>query len=112
MIDQSSSLLSTVPPFVLDAIFWIAAVSCVVAQFFILRAVWRVVPSITGSPNVPAPRRAPEVFWALLPTLLLIALFIGAWRVRHPSSPAIVNPAVTPTTTRATTSSTLATPRV
>ncbi len=67
-----------------DALFVLAAVSCVVAQYFIIRAVWRVVPAETGSPSVPAPRRASEMAWAILPALLIGAAFVGAWRVMHP----------------------------
>lgn len=73
-----------IPPAVLDLLFWVAAVACVVSQFFILRAVWRVVPAVTGSPSVPAPRRASEVFWAVLPTLLMLGAFVGAYRLMHP----------------------------
>lgn len=71
-----------------DGLLIVAAVSCVVAQYFILRAVWRVVPSETGSPSVPAPRRASEMAWALLPTVLLLAAFALAWRTMHPSTSA------------------------
>lgn len=77
------SEILTIPPVVLTLMFWVAAVACIVSQFFILRAVWRVVPSETGSPSVPAPRRASEVFWAILPTVLMIGAFIGAYRLMH-----------------------------
>ena len=70
----------------LDVIFWIAAAECVIAQWFILRAVWRVIPSVTGAPNVPMPKRASEIAWAILPALLLAAAFVGAWRTMHPAS--------------------------
>lgn len=69
------------------ALFWIAAAACVVAQFFIIRAVVRAVPSVTGSPNVPTPRRALEIAWAILPAVLIIAVFLGAWRIVSPSAP-------------------------
>jgi hypothetical protein len=69
-----------------NVLFVVAAVLCLVAQFFILRAVWRVVPSETGSPSVPMPRRASEMAWAILPTVLMIAAFAGAWRIMHPSN--------------------------
>ncbi len=98
MIAQSAQVSSTVPGPLLLALFWFAVAACAVAQFFILRAVWRVVPSVTGSPDVPAPRRAPEMAWALLPTLLVAALFIGAWRAARTPS-ATNSPRVTPTVT-------------
>ncbi|MEQ1692438.1 MAG: hypothetical protein ABMA00_14190 [Gemmatimonas sp.] len=66
-----------------DTLFWIAATACVVAQFFIVRAVWKVLPSVTGAPNVPIPRRALEVLWVLLPIVLLVGAFFGAWRRMH-----------------------------
>jgi hypothetical protein len=68
-----------------DVLFVLAAALCVVAQYFILRAVWRVVPSETGSPSVPMPRRASEMAWAFLPTVLMVGAFVGAWRLMHPS---------------------------
>ena len=84
---------------VLDVIFWIAAAACVVAQWFILRAVWRVIPSVTGAPNVPVPRRAQEIAWAILPALLMLGAFVGAWRTMHPSA----SPDFHPSTTRGAT---------
>lgn len=68
-------------------LFWIAVAACVVAQFFIIRAVVRAVPSETGSPHVPTPRRALEIAWAILPAVLIIAVFLGAWRIVSPSAP-------------------------
>lgn len=77
-------LLSTaLPPSVLVAIFWVAAAGCVVAQFFILRAVWKVAPISSEAHTVPAPRRGVEIFWAILPALLMLGAFIGAWRMMH-----------------------------
>ncbi|MBP6774672.1 MAG: hypothetical protein KA154_16865 [Gemmatimonadaceae bacterium] len=83
----SPTTAAMLPTPVLDALFWVAAVACLVSQVFILRAVWRVVPSVTGSPDVPAPKRASEMAWALLPTLLLLGAFAGAWRLMHPPVP-------------------------
>ena len=92
-----SPLLTTLPPVVLDTLFWTAVGACAVAQLFILRAVWRVLPGPDGaavSPAVPTPRRAPELAWALLPAVLLIVLFVGAWRRMHPVTTTL--PAVAP----------------
>jgi len=58
----------------------------VVAQYFIVRAVVRVVPSETGSPHVPSPNKALEIAWAILPALLMVAVFVGAWRQMHAAS--------------------------
>ncbi|MCC6245663.1 MAG: hypothetical protein IT353_22720 [Gemmatimonadaceae bacterium] len=74
----------------LDVFFWIAAIACIVAQFFILRAVIQAVPSVTGSPDVPRPNRAMEIAWAILPALLIAAVFIGAWQVLHREAPASI----------------------
>lgn len=79
------------PSPVLDVIFWIAAAACVVAQWFIIRAVWRVIPSATGAPNMPTPRRAQEIAWAILPALFLLAAFAAAWRSMHPAAFSALN---------------------
>jgi heme/copper-type cytochrome/quinol oxidase subunit 2 len=70
----------------LDVLFWTAAVACAIAQYFIVRAVWKVIPSGISSPDVPAPRRALEIMWVLLPVLLLAGAFAGTWRHLHPAS--------------------------
>jgi len=74
---------------ILDGLFWGAVVCCVVAQLFIMRAVVRVLPPRSASPdasNVPMPHRLQEIAWAILPAFLLLAAFVGAWRLMHPSS--------------------------
>ena len=76
-------------PALLDALFWAAVGTCAVAQLFILRAVFRVLPPRSSSPdapNVPVPHRMQEIAWAILPAFLLAGAFIGAWRVMHPTS--------------------------
>lgn len=92
-----------------DAIFWIAVASCAVAQLFIIRAVFRTAvrpPASDASRSdvtpgaaaptpadlrparlVPMPRRPIEIAWAILPAVLMIAAFVGAWRLMHPDSP-------------------------
>ena len=80
----SSLLRDMIPPILLDALFWTAAAACACAQYFIVRAVWRVIPSGTSSPDVPVPRRATEIIWVLLPVLLLSGAFYGTWRYLHP----------------------------
>ena len=85
-----------------DGIFWIAVASCAVAQIFILRAVFRVNPTLTPgttadgsrssapegeSVSVPTPHRLTEIVWVILPVALLTLAFVGAWRVMHPVLP-------------------------
>lgn len=83
----AAALGSVLPEGVAVVLFVVAAIACLVAQFFIIRAVVRVVPSVTGSPHVPAPRRAMEIAWAILPAVLIIAVFVGAWRLMSPAPP-------------------------
>ena len=87
-----SAPASLVPGAVIGVIFWAAAAACVVAQFFIIRAVVKAVPSVTGSPDVPTPHRAMEIAWAILPGLLILAVFVGAWRLLYPSNPSDLLP--------------------
>lgn len=67
-----------------EAIFWIAVVSCAVAQLAILRAVLRIRaadPSVppTGA-AMPRVRRGAEILWAVLPALLLALVLVFTWR--------------------------------
>lgn len=74
-------------PILLDGLFWTAVVCCLVAQLFILRAVFRVLPASAPAPDgsgVPIPHRLQEIVWAILPAFLLIGVFLGAWRTLHP----------------------------
>lgn len=36
--------------------------------------------------NVPTPHRATELLWVMLPVVLLVLAFVGAWQVMHPTS--------------------------
>jgi hypothetical protein len=36
---------------------------------------------------VPTPRRSLEIAWAVLPAVLLVAAFVGAWRLMYPAAP-------------------------
>ena len=84
-------------PVILDALFWTAVAGCAVAQFFILRAVLRpaALPSVNsatspGAADLPVRRqsgRTQEIIWAVLPSLLLAAAFVLAWRAMHPVAP-------------------------
>src|SRR5215203_1553882 len=82
-----------------DAAFWVAVVACAIAQIFILRAVFRVTPAgiAAGSANtstpdgepvsVPSPHRLTEIVWVILPIVLLVLVFVLAWRAMHPALP-------------------------
>ncbi|CAA9357611.1 MAG: hypothetical protein AVDCRST_MAG11-3905 [uncultured Gemmatimonadaceae bacterium] len=72
-------------PSLADAIFWVAAVCCAIAQWVILRGTLAA-PLAPGS-EAPGRRRA-EVVWAVVPAVAL-ALVLGAtWRALHPPRPA------------------------
>ncbi|MBL0939247.1 MAG: hypothetical protein IBJ03_10145 [Gemmatimonadaceae bacterium] len=77
MFQSPSTLL---PPGLLIALFWALVVACVVAQAFIVRAVFRTLPTTPTSNAVPAPRRWAEVVQVLLPIVGLVAVFLIAWR--------------------------------
>jgi heme/copper-type cytochrome/quinol oxidase subunit 2 len=62
-----------------EAIFWIAALACVVAQIALLRS------SISTkgenrSNLVPASPRTSEVAWTILPALVLTVVLLATWR--------------------------------
>ena len=62
-----------------EAIFWIAALACVVAQIALL---WSSL-STKGeqrSELVPVSRRSTELAWAILPALVLSVLLVATWR--------------------------------
>lgn len=68
-------------PAVADAIFWSAAVCCVVAQIAILRsALARHRPPADAPPTMPPLRRGIEVVWALLPAIALAVVLLATWR--------------------------------
>lgn len=72
-IDFSSSPL-------LMGLFWALVGACAVAQWFIIRAVFRTLPAAPASSAVPVPRRWAEIVQVLLPIIGLVTLFYGAWR--------------------------------
>ncbi len=62
-----------------EAIFWIAALACVVAQLALLRSSI----STTGqarSDLVPTSPRRTELAWSILPALALAALLFFTWK--------------------------------
>lgn len=72
------------PEAVADLMFWVALVCCAVAQVAIIRSVFIVTPAAaTGAEPGAVPRRATELAWALLPAVVLGALFWVTWRAMH-----------------------------
>jgi heme/copper-type cytochrome/quinol oxidase subunit 2 len=71
-----------------DAIFWIAAVCCLVAQVAIVRSTLRPYTPAPENAQVPRPRTAVEVAWVLLPAVALIGVFALTWQAMHqPAEP-------------------------
>jgi hypothetical protein len=62
-----------------EAIFWIAAIACVVAEAAILRAAFAGVGAKKFE-AVPTASRSSEIAWALLPALLLALLLGVTWQ--------------------------------
>ncbi|MBV9880110.1 MAG: hypothetical protein JO180_06410 [Gemmatirosa sp.] len=75
-------------PFLADAIFWIAVVSCAVAQIAILRATAAARAGYAASPARRPAGRVTEVVWAVLPPLALIGVLLLTWRALHPRTDA------------------------
>ena len=66
-----------------DAIFWVAAVCCAIAQWFILRGALAAHPA-AGAP-MSAARRGLEVVWAVLPAVALALVLAATYRALHPA---------------------------
>lgn len=66
-------------PSLAEAIFWIAALACVVAQIALLRSTFSAKEE-SRSQLVPASRRSTELAWAIIPAVLLSLLLIATWR--------------------------------
>jgi heme/copper-type cytochrome/quinol oxidase subunit 2 len=62
-----------------DAIFWIAAIACVIAEVAILRSTYRA-RRIEKSSLVPAARQSGEIVWAIIPALGLSVLLVFTWQ--------------------------------
>jgi heme/copper-type cytochrome/quinol oxidase subunit 2 len=69
-----------------DAIFWIAAVCCAVAQTAILHSAI-VSPARAASTAEPttAARRAGEIAWAVIPGIALALVMVWTWHAMHPT---------------------------
>jgi hypothetical protein len=62
-----------------EAIFWIAALACVAAQFALLRSSFGIREE-SKSELVPTSPRSSELAWAILPALALCGLLFMTWR--------------------------------
>ncbi len=62
-----------------EAIFWIAAVACVVAEIAILRSTYAA-RRVEKSNLVPSSSRGGEITWAILPAVMLAFLLAVTWR--------------------------------
>jgi heme/copper-type cytochrome/quinol oxidase subunit 2 len=62
-----------------EAIFWIGALACVVAEIMILRSSFAATRE-NKSALVPTASRASELAWAILPAILLSVLLLATWR--------------------------------
>jgi heme/copper-type cytochrome/quinol oxidase subunit 2 len=62
-----------------EAIFWIAAVACVVAEIAILRSTYAA-RRVEKSNLVPSSSRGGEITWAILPAVMIAFLLAATWR--------------------------------
>jgi heme/copper-type cytochrome/quinol oxidase subunit 2 len=62
-----------------EAIFWIAALACAVAEIAILRSTFTA-RRIEKSELVPAASRGGEFAWAIIPAIVLVSLFAVTWQ--------------------------------
>ena len=80
----------TIPRFLSDAIFWLAAACCVFAQVAIVRSALRARaqrPDGSASPSRPI-----EVAWTILPAIMLALVLVLTWRALHPSAAITIVP--------------------
>jgi heme/copper-type cytochrome/quinol oxidase subunit 2 len=75
----------SLPPQLVDALYWAAVACCVVAQVAIVRSVLRAgVRRHATEGRVPHSRRAVELVWVLIPAIGLAAVLLVTWRTMHP----------------------------
>lgn len=89
-LSRPDQLTRTIPTFVSDVIFWVAALVCALSQVAIVRSALRARaqrPDGTASPP-----RAIEVAWTVVPGLFLIVVLIFTWRALHPVPPITIVP--------------------
>jgi heme/copper-type cytochrome/quinol oxidase subunit 2 len=81
-------MLPSLPPQLIDALYWVAVACCVVAQVAIVRSVLRAgapgrMPDDATERRVPHSRRAVELVWVLVPAIGLAAVLVVTWRTIH-----------------------------
>jgi heme/copper-type cytochrome/quinol oxidase subunit 2 len=62
-----------------EAIFWIAAVACVVAEIAILWSTYAA-RRVEKSDLVPSASLGGEITWAIIPAVMLAALLVATWQ--------------------------------
>lgn len=62
-----------------EAIFWIAAIACIIGELMILRSSFAVKRE-SKSDLVPTASRGGELAWAIIPALGLCVLLLVTWR--------------------------------
>jgi hypothetical protein len=75
-----------------DAIFWIAAVCCGLAQAAVIRSSMVAPMLVPAHAGVARPRRAVESMWAILPAIALAILLIATWVAMHDYWTVVVPP--------------------
>ena len=69
-------------PLLRTAIFWIAAVICIVAELALLRSAF--MPRTSDAAGLSHPARGSEMLWAVIPAIGLMLLLAATWRaVNH-----------------------------
>lgn len=72
-------------PALANAIFWIAAAGCAVAQVaLIVSSIRSPMSAPSESSAVPLPRRSTEIAWTIVPAIALALLLFFTWRAMHP----------------------------
>jgi heme/copper-type cytochrome/quinol oxidase subunit 2 len=62
-----------------EAIFWIAALACVVAEIAILWSTYAA-RRVQKSDQVPSASRGGEITWAIIPAVMLASLLVVTWQ--------------------------------
>jgi heme/copper-type cytochrome/quinol oxidase subunit 2 len=62
-----------------EAIFWIGAIACAIAEVMILKSSFAATRE-NQSALVPTASRSSELAWAILPAILLSILLLATWR--------------------------------
>jgi heme/copper-type cytochrome/quinol oxidase subunit 2 len=70
-----------IPRFISDAIFWLAAACCALAQAAIVRSALRA--RAQRPDGSAAPSRPIEVAWTVVPALALALVLVLTWRALH-----------------------------